>query len=73
MVAAGYNDPKEIAEMLALTNYESGGYQRTTENMRYTSPANIVKTFGKVKNQDQARQLIEAGPVALANFVYGVG
>lgn len=71
MVAAGYNDPKEIAEMLALTNYESGGYQRTTENMRYTSPANIVKTFGKVKNQDQARQLIEAGPVALANFVYG--
>lgn len=73
MMKQGFTDPREIAEMLALTNYETGGYKRTTENMKYTSPGNLMKTFKEVTSLEQARQLIAAGEVAIANTVYGGG
>lgn len=73
MLKQGFTDPRAIAEMLALTNYESGGYQKTTENMKYTSPENLMKTFREVTSLDQARRLISAGEVAIANTVYGGG
>jgi predicted chitinase len=73
MLKQGFTDPRAIAEMLALTNYETGGFSRTVENMKYTSPENLVKTFREVTNVDQARQLIQAGEVAIANTVYGGG
>lgn len=73
MLKQGFTDPRAIAEMLALTNYESGGYQKTTENMKYTSPENLMKTFREVTSLEQARRLISSGEVAIANTVYGGG
>jgi predicted chitinase len=73
MLKQGFTDPRAIAEMLALTNYETEGYGRTVENMRYTTPDNLVKTFREVTSLEQARALIAAGPVAIANAVYGGG
>lgn len=73
MLKAGFTDPRAMAEMLALTDYESGGYSRTTENMKYSSPAQLVKMFREVRDTNQARQLIEQGEVAIANTVYGGG
>lgn len=73
MLKQGFTDPRAIAEMLALTNYETGGYKKTTENMKYTSPENLMKTFREVRSLDQARQLIASGEVAIANAVYGGG
>jgi predicted chitinase len=73
MLKAGFTDPRAIAEMLALTDYESGGYSRTTENMKYSSPAQLVRMFREVRDLNQARQLVEAGEVAIANTVYGGG
>jgi len=73
MLKQGFTDPRAIAEMLALTNYETGGYSRTVENMNYSTPENLVKTFREVTSLPQARALIAAGPVAIANTVYGGG
>jgi len=73
MLKQGFTDPRAIAEMLALTNYETGGFGRTVENMNYTTPENLMKTFREVTSLAQARALIAAGPVAIANTVYGGG
>lgn len=71
MLKQGFTDPREIAMMLALTNYESGGYSQTVENMKYSSPERLVRLFKEVKSVEQARQLIAGGEVAIANTVYG--
>lgn len=73
MMAQGFTDPRQVAEMLALTNFESQGYARTTENMKYSDPKRMVKLFAEVKSEEQARQLIAQGPIAIANTVYGGG
>lgn len=73
MIAQGFKDPRAIAEMLALCAYESGDFRNSTENMKYTNPEQMVKLFREIKTIDQARQLIQAGPVAIANTVYGGG
>jgi predicted chitinase/cell division protein FtsB len=73
MLKQGFTDPRAIAEMLALTNYETEGFGRTVENMRYTTPENLLKTFREVTSLAQARALVAAGPVAIANTVYGGG
>lgn len=71
MLKQGFTDPREIAMLLALTNYESGGYSQTVENMKYSSPERLVKMFKEVTSIEQARQLIAGGEVAIANAVYG--
>lgn len=71
MMKQGITDPRAIAEMLALTNYETGGYKRSTENMKYTSPEQLMKVFKEVRSIDQAKQLIAMGEVGIANTVYG--
>ena len=73
MLKQGFTDPREIAQMLAHTNVESGGYAQTTENMKYSSPERLVKLFREVKSLQQAKQLVDAGEVAIANTVYGGG
>ena len=73
MLKEGFTDPREIAQVLALTNYESGGYQNTTESLKYSDPKRLVSMFKEVKNVNQARMLIEQGEVAIANTVYGGG
>jgi predicted chitinase len=71
MLKQGVTDPRAIAEMLAHTNVESGSYGQTVENMKYSSPERLVKMFKEVTNIEQARQLVSAGEVAIANTVYG--
>jgi predicted chitinase len=73
MLKQGFTDPREIAEVLALTDYESQGYQNTTESLKYSDPRRLVEMFKEVKNVDQARMLIDQGEVAIANTVYGGG
>jgi len=73
MMKQGFTDPRAIAEMLALTNYETGGYKRTVENMKYSTPEQLMKTFKEVRSIDQAKQLIAMGEVGIANTVYGGG
>lgn len=73
MLKQGFTDPREIALVLSLNNYESGGFGRSVENMKYSSPERLVKMFREVKSVEQARQLIKAGEVAIANTVYGGG
>lgn len=72
MVKKGYDDPRQIAEMLALTDYETGGYQSTAENMRYTNASRARSIFRKLKqfNIPQIQDIIRQGPVAFANAVY---
>ncbi|QGZ14511.1 hypothetical protein [Photobacterium phage PDCC-1] len=72
MVKKGYDDPRQIAEMLALTDYETGGYRNTAENMRYTNAARARNIFRKLKqfNIPQIQEIIRQGPVAFANAVY---
>lgn len=71
MLAEGFTDPRAIAEMLALTNYESQGYTQTTENMRYRDPARLMYLFKNVTDIGTAQRLVQAGPQAIANYVYG--
>jgi len=73
MLAQGLTDPRLIAEALALTNYESQGYSQTTENMRYRDPGRLMELFKNVTDMGTAQQLVQAGPQAIANFVYGGG
>ncbi|QCW23139.1 tail fiber protein [Vibrio phage USC-1] len=72
MVKKGYDDPREIAQMLALTDYETGGYKSTAENMRYTNASRARSIFRKLKkfNIPQIQDIIRQGPVAFANAVY---
>ena len=71
MLKQGFTDPRMIAEVLALSNYETGGYTRTVENMKYSDPQRLLKLFKEVTTLQQAQQLVAAGPVAIGNTVYG--
>lgn len=71
MLKQGFTDPRAIAEMLALTNYETGGYSRTVENLKYTDPTRLMKLFKEVTSLEQARALVAGGEVAIGNTVYG--
>lgn len=71
MLKQGFTDPRAIAEVLALSNYETGGYSKTVENLKYSDPARLMKLFKEVTTLDQARQLVSLGEVAIGNTVYG--
>lgn len=71
MIKAGFTDPRLIAEMLALANFESGGFKNTAEGMNY-KPGRLLEIFpGRVKSMAQAQQIVAGGPQAIANAVYG--
>lgn len=73
MAREGFTDPRQIAEMLALTHYETGGYARTAENMVYTDPVRARGLFSRLSgmSNDDIRRLSQQGPQAFANKVYG--
>jgi len=73
MLKQGFTDPRAIAEMLALTNYETGGYNKTVENLKYSDPSRLMRTFKEVTSLAQAQQLVQMGEVAIGNVVYGGG
>jgi Predicted chitinase len=70
-MAAGITDKQELAMMLAQTHLESGGFSRLEENLRYKAES-LMKTWpNRFPNMAVAQQLAAAGPVAIANSIYG--
>lgn len=72
MVKEGFTDPRQIAQMLALTDYETGGFKHTAENMNYRDAGRARSIFRKLKRFSipQVHEIIKQGPVAFANAVY---
>jgi len=68
--AAGYGN-NAIAAFLAIAGVESA-FTPIAEDTRW-SVATMMKNFKKVRNRGEpfARQLKAAGPIAMANFIYG--
>lgn len=70
MSASGITDSAAQRNILAQISAESKGVARS-ENLNY-SPEGLLKTFPKyVKDLEDARALIQQGPEAIANRVYG--
>ncbi|MCX7586560.1 glycoside hydrolase family 19 protein [Phenylobacterium sp. 58.2.17] len=62
--------PARVRHFIAQAAHETQGFTRLRENMRYRDPATLDKLFKKVRDLAHARQLIAAGPEAIANCVY---
>lgn len=58
---------------LAQCHVESQGFTRVEENLRYTTVKRLLAVFGNRNglNATIATSLIQQGPMAIANFVYG--
>lgn len=71
MVNSGITDPREQAMFMAQMDHESGGFRSMEESFRY-NPGGLKNAFnGRVKSLDHARELLAAGPQAVAEHVYG--
>ena len=70
MSASGITDPQAQRNILAQVAAESRG-KAQSENLNY-SPERLLQVFPKyIKDLDDARALIQQGPEAIANRVYG--
>lgn len=72
-IAAGINDPKELANMMGQAEVESQGFTRKTENFNYRA-ARLLEVFdgrNGLKTVEQAEAIVKNGPQGIANFVYG--
>lgn len=71
MVAAGIETPRRVATFLATLATETGGFRALSENLNYTSVAQIRKTWPKRFPTDASAKPFVRNPEALANKVYG--
>jgi putative chitinase len=70
LTKTGITGKREQANILAQVQAESGGVAKS-ENLNY-SPEQLLKTFPKyIKNIEDAQQLVQQGPEAVGNRVYG--
>lgn len=58
------------AHFMAQACHESAGFTHFVENLHYTDPQRLDHLFLAVRGVDDAAQLIEQGPEAIANRVY---
>ncbi len=66
----GITGRKEQANILAQIQAESGGVAKS-ENLNYT-PQKLLETFpNRIKNLEEAQQLVAQGPEAVGNRIYG--
>lgn len=64
----GINTPNRIGAFIGQIMIESAGFTRLEENLRYTSPARLIKLFRAVNAGNV--HLVLRNPKALANLVY---
>lgn len=62
--------PQRVRHFIAQAANETGGFSSLVENLRYRDAARLDKLFSRVNGLVDARQLIAAGPRAIANRVY---
>lgn len=67
----GVNTKERMAMFLAQVIHESNGFTKLRESLNYR-PDRLLAVFPKyVKSLDQAKRLVAAGQVAIADCVYG--
>ncbi|AHI60312.1 tail fiber protein [Erwinia phage Ea35-70] len=68
---SGITDKQELAMLLAQTHLESGGFSKLEENLRYKAETLMKLWPNRFPTLAAAQQLATAGPVAIANSIYG--
>jgi putative chitinase len=64
--------PQRVAAFLAQVGHESAGLTRWEESFAYT-PERLLKIFpNRVRSVAQAKDLVKAGPAAIAEHLYGM-
>lgn len=64
------NTPVRAAAFLATIAFETAGFRSLEESLDYRNPERLDMMFTAVKGVEHAKQLIDAGPAAIANVIY---
>jgi putative chitinase len=67
----GITTSARLSSFLAQTGYESGQFNRLTENLNYTTPQRLMRVWPKRFPTETSAQPFVANPARLGNFVYG--
>ena len=70
LLKAGITDVKTIALALAMTKKETGNYQNTVEDTRWSAPT-LLKYFKNVPDAATAQKVAAMSPAERAMWVYG--
>ena len=65
------DSPRRLAHFMGQIFVETRGFTAMVENMNYRDPQRLDGLFANVVGLDDARALIQRGPEAIANRVYG--
>lgn len=70
LLKAGITDIKTIALALAMTKKETGNYQNTVEDTRWSAPT-LLKYFKNIPDEATAQKVAAMSPPERAMWVYG--
>lgn len=70
LLKAGITDVKTIALALAMTKKETGNYQNTVEDTRWSAPT-LLKYFKNIPDAATAQKVAAMSPPERAMYVYG--
>jgi putative chitinase len=65
----GITDKTELAQFIAQAQIETLTFSRLQENLNYSTTAQLLSTFSKLKTVQNVNKFIR-NPIVLANFVY---
>ena len=70
---AGLDDPEELAAFMGQMEIESGNFRSLEENLNYRGERLLEMFKGRngLDTPEQAKAIAAAGPVAVANAIYG--
>ena len=72
-----FETPQRLAALVGQCGHESGGFAKTVENLRYSTPERIKAVFGRGRAGRRRFPTVESAvpyvrqPTKLANYVYG--